>query len=263
MGAATCASPHGITFTAAVSRVPVRRSEQPSRQGRLGPAAPPRTGCHFVKHALYSGRCDEQQQLEVITRQSRERVRHAAGRQDKASGLTVNLGITDVDPNPALQYIPRFVLPIMLVQRRVGPGHVLLNQGPGPFVSAATALLKCRLPMNGTRWPSPGPKTTMPGAKVMRASCGQYPWSYRADEEAVSTVLCSLRLRLDQHHQCFREHAVILHCVSSSRGLHDSLQRVQVRNVHEHSCSRRVLRINKRADGGDADRPEEFLPLRR
>ena len=42
--------------------------------------------CHLVKHALYSGRCDEQQQLEVITRQSRERVRHAAGRQDKASG---------------------------------------------------------------------------------------------------------------------------------------------------------------------------------
>jgi hypothetical protein len=88
---------------------------------------------HLVKHSLKSSWGDQQQQLEVVSWLPCERVWHAAGRQDKASRLTVDLGITHPYPHPALKHVPRFVLPLMLVQRRIGSCHMLFHQGPRPI----------------------------------------------------------------------------------------------------------------------------------
>jgi hypothetical protein len=88
---------------------------------------------HLIKHSLQPGWCDQQQQFKIATRLPCERVWHAAGRQDKASRLAVDLGITHPDPHPALQDVPRFVLPLVLVQRRIGSCHVLFHQSPRPI----------------------------------------------------------------------------------------------------------------------------------
>lgn len=53
------------------------------------------------------------------------------GSENEAPRLSLELRITNPDPRAAFQHIERLVLTIVLVQRRIGAGDVLLYQRPG------------------------------------------------------------------------------------------------------------------------------------
>src|SRR6266511_5832649 len=71
------------------------------------------------------------------------------------------------------------------------------------------------------------------------------------------------KLCLDENHQALGHHAVMRHGLGSRPGLHRAHDGVHVGNVHKHCYSGRVLRVDERADVGDAEGAKELFALRR
>ena len=64
---------------------------------------------------------------------------------------------------------------------------MLLRQGPRPTGVSSDGLIEVNVAHSSRRWPSPGPKTTMPGAKAARlAQAGQHHAT--EDQEVVPPV---------------------------------------------------------------------------
>ena len=80
--------------------------------------------------------------------------------------------------------------------------------------------------------------------------------------ELLAQLLGKGKLRLDEDHQGFGQHAVIRHRVGHRLGLHRSHDGIHVGNVHEYRHPGRVLRVDERPDVGDPEGPEDLFALR-
>jgi hypothetical protein len=69
-------------------------------------------------------------------------------------------------------------------------------------------------------------------------------------------------LSLDEDHEGFGQHAVVRHRLRRALGLHRAHERVHVGDVHQHSNTSPVLRVDERPDVGDTEGPEELVTLR-